>query len=177
MAASRGDDIWSDPDVRGFLDEVVGAIKRVSAGSSDTTTLMEAVIASRSHQGVNHCEAWGSIVSNPKQIIEGEYLLLRQGLGREGRNRLDVSVADGEWVLSGDRIADALGLAVGTPDDSGVMKWRTIPLSHISDRVWPLDRSIFEGELVTFATFNESQITSAWQGSLAPPEYEGASAS
>lgn len=179
MPASRGgDDIWSDPAVRGFLEEVVGAIKRVSASSSEMRTLMDAAIATRPHHHELHPDkVWHGIVSNSKRVIEGEYLLLRQGLGREGRNRLDVSWVDGVLTVSGDRIADAFGLAIGTPNDRGEMCWTTVSLSHVSDRVWPLDPSALDEELVTFATFTETEITSAWQGSIAPSDHRFASAS
>ena len=165
MASSRDSVNWNDPDVRSFLEAIVGAIKSIASSENRENALIEAMIAqtSRSRTPVNYHTAWNGIVTDPQKIVRGEYLMLRQGLGRDSSNRLEVVLDDGQWTLRGDRIADALGLAIGTPGSKGDISWQTVPLGHGHDPLWRLPHGLFtDRERVTFVTFNESEITSGW---------------
>jgi hypothetical protein len=156
--------------VRTLIQEVVATLQLMQDNSLDNRrTMMEEFVQGRPNPTRDPRQVWRTILGNQNQMIEADYLLLRQGLGRHGRNRLDLSRNDdGVWFLTSDRIVDAIGLAIGTPDGSGQMAWEVVAIDHVLERSWGIERPIFEGGAVTFATFNDHQVTSAWQGSLAP---------
>lgn len=182
MDATRKPPVDGEGDagiVKDLVEQLVTALTLSNENALDTCrTMMDEFVQGRPNATPTPLQAWPKILNDERQMIEADYLLLRQGLGRQGRNRLDLSRnADGGWELTGDRIVDAIGLAIGTPDGNGQMVWDVVPIDHVRDRCWAIDRTIFEGGLVTFATFDEDQATSAWQGLLVPSHYEDASAS
>ena len=134
--------------------------------------MMEQSVQGRDIGELSPDEAWRRIRKHETWQSEAEYLLLRQGLGRRGAATLEVRFdsEDGVWSVIGSKVPDAIGLAIGLPDESGEIHYVVYSLEKVQVPRYVL-MDIASEVPVTLMTFDQHRITSAWQGYLAAYSY------
>ncbi|HET7723476.1 MAG TPA: hypothetical protein VFK68_02455 [Propionibacteriaceae bacterium] len=160
-----------DDELRKLATEVITELREsLRAANAESLTrgrqLMEDWVGDRSNRYESVHDAWARLENDPAAIVQGDYALLRTGLGRRawpGGPLIDQTLylerIGDDLLVWGSQLSSSIGVVVRWQDEEGYPRERVHPhtLGDGSHLV-PYDEEI-EGSPLRVISFDSSSIT------------------
>ena len=160
-----------DEELRRLATEVITELREsLRAANAESVTrgqqLMDDWVSDRPNRHESAHDVWGRLESDPAVFVQGDYALLRTGLGRRGSADspssdlgLRFELTDDGLRVRGQQLTRSVGLAVRWTEEGGHRRERVVPhtLGDASHTI-PFDEDFGESPLRVIS-FNTTSVT------------------